>query len=80
MRIVRPKHKFRGERIKCWKASAVAADPAPPGQLLAAGRAGIDIACGEGVLRMLQLQRPGRNRVSASEFAQRLPPAGADVR
>jgi len=66
-----------GERVKCWAAEPVAAqasrgsDPAPAGTITASGRDGIDVACGQGILRLLELQRPGRGRVTASQFAGR---------
>jgi len=66
-----------GERVKCWAAETVAAaasrgsDPAPAGTITASGRHGIDVACGQGILRLLELQRPGRGRVNASQFSGR---------
>jgi methionyl-tRNA formyltransferase len=60
-----------GERLKCWRAEAVpAASRQPPGQVLAAGEQGIDVACAAGVLRLMELQRPGRNRQTAGEFSR----------
>jgi len=58
-----------GERVKCWSAELVDGQTGSAGTVMAAGRDGIDVACGDGVLRMLELQRPGRGRVSAGEFA-----------
>ena len=58
-----------GERVKCWSACVTAAAGAPPGTVLAASASGVDVACSDGTLRMLSLQRPGRQRVSAAEFA-----------
>jgi methionyl-tRNA formyltransferase len=62
---------FRGERIKCWHAiSVVAADlEEAPGTVITASKTGIDVFCGKHLLRLLELQRPGKNRVSAAEFA-----------
>jgi methionyl-tRNA formyltransferase len=50
---------------------------APPGTVVAASSAGVDVACGRGTLRILRLQLPGRKPLAAQEFikAQRL--AGA---
>ena len=69
---------FHGERIKCWVAEALSAGQSTAGEIVGAGRDGIDIACADGTLRMLQLQRPGRNRISAREFAEQLAPSGGD--
>ena len=63
---------LNGERVKCWKAEIVSRnsqDAAPPGTVVKAGRDGIDVACGEGAIRLLELQRPGKGRVTASQFA-----------
>ena len=40
-----------------------------PGVVLAAGRDGIDVATGDGVLRLLRVQRAGKSVVGASDFA-----------
>ena len=58
-----------GERIKLWRAQVVD-DPLSrvPGIVLATGSQGIDVACGEGVLRVIELQPPGGRRMSAGAF------------
>jgi methionyl-tRNA formyltransferase len=38
--------------------------------VLAAGDDGIVVACGDGALRLTQLQRPGGKRLGAREFLQ----------
>ncbi len=58
-----------GEQVKCWSATLTDKKRSSAGIVVSAGRDGIDVACGDGVLRMLELQRPGRGRVSAGEFA-----------
>jgi len=65
-----------GERVKCWNASVSPGKPGAPGTVLAAGKEGIDVSSGEGILRMLEVQRPGRKRVSAAQFAAQLALAG----
>ena len=66
-----------GERIRVW--SAVAVNPSPasrvpgPGQIVAASKHGIDIACGEGVLRVLKLQRAGGRVISAADYLNAKP-------
>jgi methionyl-tRNA formyltransferase len=39
-----------------------------PGEIVSADRAGIVVACGQGMLRILELQREGGKRLSVSEF------------
>ncbi|GGZ69970.1 methionyl-tRNA formyltransferase [Lysobacter xinjiangensis] len=58
-----------GERVRVHGAIAVdAAHGAAPGTLLRAGREGIDIACGDGVLRVRVLQREGGRAITAADF------------
>ena len=57
-----------GERVRIHGAVALdEAHGAAPGSLLRAGRDGIDIACGEGVLRIRVLQRDGGKAITAAD-------------
>jgi methionyl-tRNA formyltransferase len=58
-----------GDRVRIHGAVAlqVAHDKAP-GTVLAAGRDGIDIACGDGVLRIRTLQREGGKAITAADY------------
>lgn len=60
------------ERIKCWRAKAVAGVDAPPGTVVAAAQQGVVVACGDGALSMESLQRPGKRTVTAGEFANQV--------
>ncbi|MGH8123140.1 MAG: methionyl-tRNA formyltransferase [Rudaea sp.] len=65
-----------GETLRVWKAhgSGLGTRSAPQaGTLLAATRAGIDIACGDGVLRILELQRAGGRRITAADYLNARP-------
>jgi len=68
-----------GTVVKLWRAEPTPTTPAaPPGTVLAASPAGIDVACGVGTLRVLELQRAGGRRVPASALvAGRFVAAGA---
>ena len=60
------------ERVKCWRATSIAAVDAPPGAVVAAEPDGVVVSCGEGALRLETLQRPGRRTVTAAEFAAQI--------
>jgi methionyl-tRNA formyltransferase len=63
-----------GERIRVHRANAYAgAHDVAPGTLLAASRDGIDIACGDGFLRISILQRDGGNAITAADFLNARP-------
>jgi methionyl-tRNA formyltransferase len=61
--------------LKIWRATPQP-DSGPPGTVLAAGPAGLNVACGQGSLLVTELQREGSRRMSAAEFlaGHRLPP------
>lgn len=59
------------QRIKVWQAQALAnagKTLAPPGTVLAANKDGIDIQCGNGVLRLLSLQTPGKKPMPCQDI------------
>ena len=64
------------EHIKCWRAEVLEGVEGPASIVVQAGKEGIDVTCGGGALRMLEVQRPGRRRVSAGEFAAQVNLAG----
>jgi methionyl-tRNA formyltransferase len=58
-----------GERVRIHDAIALPlAHAAAPGSLLLAGREGIDIACGDGALRIRVLQREGGKPITAADW------------
>jgi len=64
-----------GTAIKIWQAQAVPGDGAP-GAVLSADAHGIVVACGDGALRLNELQKPGGKRLAAVEFLKSFPLAG----
>jgi len=66
-----------GERLRVHGAIALdEAHDAAPGTLLRAGRDGLDVACGQGVLRIRVLQREGGKAITAADYLN----ARADLR
>jgi len=65
--------RLNAAQLRIWDAEAnpvsIGAVPTmEPGTVLAATPAGIDVACGRGVLRILRLQLAGRKPLTAQEF------------
>ncbi len=58
---------WQGQAIKVWRAQAEAGH-GEPGSVLAADRHGVVVACGEGALRLLDLQKAGGKRLAAAAF------------
>lgn len=60
---------LEGERIRIHEAQAVASDGShAPGSIIHATRDGIDVASGDGALRILRLQREGGRPISAADW------------
>jgi methionyl-tRNA formyltransferase len=58
-----------GQPLKIWSAQALPqAAHLAPGTVVQASEQGLDVACGEGVLRLLQLQKPGGKRMAVAEL------------
>jgi len=67
-----------GTRLRVWRAEPLdAAATAPPGSVVAAGAAGIDVATGTGVLRLLRVQPPSGRVMDASAYLAAHPLDGA---
>ncbi|SEW27782.1 methionyl-tRNA formyltransferase [Luteibacter sp. 329MFSha] len=63
-----------GERLRIWAARAVeGVAGAEPGRIVAASREGIDVACAEGALRLLAVQRAGGRRIGIADYLNARP-------
>lgn len=62
-----------GETVKLWQARCRPDVQAPPGRVVHADATRLTVACGDGGLDLLQLQRPGGKRVPAAAFTQARP-------
>lgn len=67
---------YKGKQMKIWKAKPVTSGAegtanntaAKPGEIVAVGKDFFDVATGEGVLRVLELQLEGKKRMNAHDF------------
>jgi len=65
-----------GTAVKIWNAQPVEGF-GPAGKVLSANaQEGIVVACGDGALRLLELQKPGGKRLPAAEFLKSFPLEG----
>jgi methionyl-tRNA formyltransferase len=63
----RPRPEPKNQMLKIWKAE-VLPQRGVPGTVLAADKTGIIVACGQGALRIIELQREGGKRLPAEAF------------
>ena len=57
-----------GEVVRVHGAIAIEGESAAPGTVLRTGREGIDVACGDGALRIRTLQRAGGKIITAADY------------
>ena len=62
-----------GERVRVHRAVALPGGGGEPGTVVAAGHAGIDVATGEGILRIARLQRAGGRVIDAIDYLNARP-------
>ncbi len=60
--------RYEQANLRIWEAHAIDGMTAAPGTVMAAGREGVDVATGEGLLRITRLQMPGKKPVTAQDF------------
>jgi methionyl-tRNA formyltransferase len=63
-------HCLYGDKVmRVWSGEVVLSETAAnPGEVVATGKSGFDVATGDGLLRITQLQMPGKRAMSAGEF------------
>jgi len=62
---------FLGESLKIWEAEPVSGT-GPAGEVIESGPARLVIACGEGALDILRVQRPGGKKMRIGDFLRGL--------
>lgn len=61
--------RYDGKPLRIWQALVLPAESAAqPGDVIAATPQGIDVATGDGILRLLKVQLPGRRSITANDF------------
>ena len=68
---------WRDQPLRLWGAQALPGPAEAPGRVLSVTGAGIDLATVSGVLRVQEIQLPGRRRLPAADAARGAPLAGA---
>ncbi len=60
--------RYEDANLRIWDALSIPGECAEPGTVMAAGRDGIDVATGDGLLRITRLQLPGKRSMDAQDF------------
>jgi len=68
---------LQGLTLRIWQAKVLESEStSPAGEIIHASKTGIDVATGDGVLRILQLQPQGKRAMSAADFLNGNPDFG----
>jgi methionyl-tRNA formyltransferase len=60
--------RYEDANLRIWRAHAINGIGAAPGTVMNAVRSGIDVATGDGLLRVTELQLPGKRAMRAQDF------------
>ena len=60
--------RYENANLRIWEAHAIDGLAAEPGTVMSATRDGVDVATGEGLLRITRLQMPGKRAMEAADF------------
>lgn len=59
---------YEDANLRIWRAHAISGVAGVPGTVMNADRSGIDVATGDGLLRVTELQLPGKRAMAARDF------------
>lgn len=60
---------YNGKSLRLWQARLLdSSKENTPGLVVDEGKEGIDIACGKGIVRIIELQLPGKKRIMVRDF------------
>lgn len=68
--------RFEDAVLRVWDAEVVKGTTGTPGTVMGAGRQGVDVSTGDGLLRITRLQLPGKRTMSAADFINAHPIQG----
>ena len=60
--------RINGNVLKIWQATVIESGSGQPGEIIATGREGVTVACGDGAILLEKLQKSGGRKLMAAEF------------
>ena len=60
--------RINGNVLKIWQATVIESGSGQPGEIIAIGREGVTVACGDGAILLEKLQKSGGRKLMAAEF------------